>query len=129
MARRPARIYQPDGTISYPDVHDWGQKQYPFYAATDAVADLLHLDVDPATARPDEPTALAWMERHLYNTVELQRRHPDGHTYEPKEQMYPAPEQLAGHLIAYTWATRYAARNLPPAVVTDQPIPEPVTAG
>jgi len=44
-------IYQPDGTIRYPDLHDWGQKQFPFYAATDAAADLLHLDVDPSSAR------------------------------------------------------------------------------
>jgi len=122
-------IYQPDGTIRYPDLHDWGQKQFPFYAATDAVADLLRLDVDPSSAKRDEPTALAWMERHLYNTVELQRRHADGHTYERGEQLYPAPEQLAGHLIAYTWAARYASRNLPPAVVTSDLIPEPSTAG
>ena len=117
-------IYQPDGTISYPDVADWGRLRYPTYAATDAMAHLVAADVD-ASGRTDPTPALTWMDRHIAKTTALQARHADGHIYEPGEELYPAPEELGAHLIAYTWAARYADRTLPRTLMTSALIPLP----
>jgi len=118
-------IYQPNGTISYPDVADWGRLRFPTFAATDAMADLADADRDPATGLKDPTPALTWMDRHVDRTVALQARHADGHLYEPGEELYPTPEQLGAHLIAYTWAARYASRNLAPARLSAVLVPLP----
>ena len=118
-------IYQPDGTISYPAPAEWGRRRFPTFAATDAMADLVDADRDPTTRLKDPTPALTWMDRHVARTVALQARHADGHLYEPGEELYPTPEQLGAHLIAYTWAARYASRNLAPARLSTALVPLP----
>lgn len=86
-------IYQPDGTVLYPQGTDWGTLRY---------ADKIAADVIAWRYGWGGPNARTAALAHLQLQADLQARTSTGATYvTPTEDLYPGREQWVAHHLAH----------------------------
>lgn len=106
-------FYDPTtGTVIYPEGSDWGLGQVLPFALADALALVYGFD---------NGQAAGWLDLHLDAVLAQQARHPDGHTYEPGEYLYPGGEEHTTQL-ASQLALALHVRDHHPVGFSDAPL-------
>ncbi|RZS80093.1 VCBS repeat protein [Motilibacter rhizosphaerae] len=103
----PTTVYQPDGSVFFPEGTRWGTLRRAQFASLDAFRLL--------TTRDPLQRDQAWtyLGQHLDGELALQARQGTGQTYEPGEDTYPGREEYAAAMTSMALLAVYIDAWMP----------------